>query len=135
MPKTEDATCILINGLPGSGKTTYARRLVARRPGWFNLDVDVLRSLLGIATIDFAEAGLEVRPLAMSLLKTQLALGRNVVFPQLFFGPDESMDFEEAARTSGAVVTRFMITVPIEECWRRVRDRGRGGSPFRLGGV
>jgi len=128
----EPPHCVFLNGLPGSGKSTFATRLIAGRPHWLSLDIDVLRGLLGIAAVDFRQAGDEVRPLARALLDAQLGLGRNVVVPQLFFDPSESAQLEAVAEASGARVSRFLISVSAAECWDRVRRRGLAAPPGSL---
>ncbi|MDR2996925.1 MAG: ATP-binding protein, partial [Microbacterium sp.] len=119
----EGGTCIFVNGLPGSGKSTYARRFVESRRGWLNLDVDLLRGLLGTASIDFVQAGAEVQPLALAVLREQIGRGGNVIFPQLFFTPEEAAPFEEAVTASGGRVVRTLLHEGAEECWRRVEER------------
>ncbi|WP_392507721.1 AAA family ATPase [Naumannella halotolerans] len=81
MNSEKSPLCVFLNGLPGAGKSTYARRTIAGEAGWLSLDIDQIRELLGITAVDFREAGEEVRPLALALLRTQLAAGRNVVIP------------------------------------------------------
>lgn len=98
------------------------------RRGWLNLDVDVLRGLLGTASVDFVHAGAEVKPLALAMLREQIASGGNVIFPQLFFTPDEASDFEAAVVSSGGRVQRTMLREDPQECWRRVQERGRNAS-------
>lgn len=126
---TRSGTCIFINGLPGSGKSTYARKFVESRPGWLNLDVDVLRGLLGTAAVDFEKAGAEVRPLALAVLREHIGAGGNVVMPQLFFTPEESADFEAAVVEAGGHVYWALLTENVDECWRRVVDRGQRAAP------
>lgn len=122
---TEGGCCIFVNGLPGSGKSTFARNFVKARRGWLNLDVDLLRGLLGTATLEFVEAGAEIQPLALAMLREQIASGGNVIFPQLFFVPDEASAFEEAVLASGGSVRRTLLREEVGECWRRVEERGR----------
>ncbi|HUQ59175.1 AAA family ATPase [Lentzea sp.] len=122
---TEAGYCVFVNGLPGSGKSTYARKFVDARRGWLNLDVDVLRGLLGTASVDFLQAGVEVQPLALAVLREQIASGGNVIFPQLFFTPEEAAEFEAAVMTSGGRVRRTMLHEDVRECWRRVEERAR----------
>lgn len=122
---TEGGTCIFVNGLPGSGKSTYARRFVESRRGWLNLDVDLLRSLLGTASIDFVQAGAEVQPLALAVLREQIGRGGDVIFPQLFFTPAEAAPFEDAVVASGGRVVRTLLHEGAAECWRRVQDRAQ----------
>lgn len=120
---TNAGTCIFLNGLPGSGKSTYARSFVASRRGWLNLDVDVLRGLLGTTSVDFVKAGAEVRPLALAVLREQISSGGNVLFPQLFFTPDEAEDFESTVVERGGSFHRTMLYEDPRECWRRVSAR------------
>lgn len=115
--------CIFLNGLPGSGKSTYARALVAGREGWLNLDVDLLRGLLGSAAVDFVRAGAEVQPLVLAVLREHVARGGTVVFPQLFFVPEEAAPFEHAVREAGGRVVRLVLHEDPDECWRRVQQR------------
>lgn len=121
---SEPGCCVFVNGLPGSGKSTYAREFVASRRGWLNLDVDVLRGLLGTASTDFLQAGAEVQPLALAMLREHIASGGNVIFPQLFFIPDEAAEFEAAVVASGGRVRRTMLHEDVGECWHRVEERG-----------
>ncbi|MDQ0644100.1 putative kinase [Microbacterium murale] len=116
--------CIFMNGLPGSGKSTYARKFVASRRGWLNLDVDVLRGLLGTASTDFLQAGAEVQPLALAMLREHISSGGNVIFPQLFFTSEEASEFEAAVIAGGGQVRRTMLHEDVMECWRRVEERG-----------
>lgn len=125
----EGGVCIFLNGLPGSGKSTYARSFVRARRGWLDLDVDMLRGLLGTASLDFVEAGAEIQPLALAMLREQIASGGNVIFPQLFFLPEEASEFEEAVLSSGGRVVRTLLREDVGECWRRVEERGRHAVP------
>jgi hypothetical protein len=122
---TEGGYCVFVNGLPGSGKSTYARKFVNFRRGWLNLDVDVLRGLLGTASVDFLQAGAEVQPLALAVLREQIASGGNVILPQLFFTLEEASEFKAAVVTSGGRVRRTMLHEDVRECWRRLNERAR----------
>ena len=55
------ATLVLLNGPPASGKSTIAARLVGGRPLALNLDIDVIRSLLGDWKARPPEAGVAAR--------------------------------------------------------------------------
>ncbi len=85
---------ILLNGLPGVGKSTLAREYVAARPGTLNLDIDVLRTLLGGPWQETAELG---RSLALQIITAHLDSGHDVVVPQLVANPTQLARFEEAA--------------------------------------
>ena len=53
---------IHLNGPPGIGKSTLARRYVAAHAGVLNCDIDVLRTLIGGWKDDFPGAGALIRP-------------------------------------------------------------------------
>lgn len=92
---------VLLNGLPGVGKSRLAREYVATRPGALNLDIDVLRTLLGGPWAETAELG---RSLALSLIETHVGSGHEVVVPQLVADADELSRFEQAAEDGAFVM-------------------------------
>lgn len=94
------ARLILLNGLPGVGKSTLARGYVVTRPGVLDLDIDVLRMMLGGPWEGTAELG---RSLALQVIRTHLASGYDVVVPQLVANPDQLRRFEDAATGFGFV--------------------------------
>lgn len=89
------ARLILLDGLPGVGKSTIAKAYVADRPGTLNLDIDVLRTLLGGEWSETAELG---RSLALSIAQTHLSSGYDVVVPQLVADPAQLARFESVAK-------------------------------------
>ncbi|MCW2832638.1 MAG: hypothetical protein JWN68_591 [Nocardioides sp.] len=67
------ARLIHLNGPPGIGKSTLARRYVADHPGVLNCDIDVLRTLIGGWEGDFGTAGALIRPSALAMIGAYLA--------------------------------------------------------------
>lgn len=86
---------ILLNGLPGVGKSAIAKAYVAERPGTLNLDIDVVRTLFGGSWEETAEPA---RALALSIAEAHLANGNDVVVPQLVADRRQLARFEAVGR-------------------------------------
>jgi predicted kinase len=106
------ARLLHLNGPPGIGKSTLARRYVAEHPGVLNCDVDVLRTLIGGWASDFVAAGALIRPAALAMIEAYLAHGNDVILPQMLVDPAELARFEAAATGVGAeFVERVLMDV------------------------
>lgn len=120
------ARLIHLNGPPGIGKSTLARRYVDERPGVLNCDVDVLRTLIGGWQADFQAAGALIRPAALAMISAYLKQGRDVVFPQMLVDPRELAKFERCAHEVGAQFVECMLTdtqvAAVERFHRRGQD-------------
>lgn len=73
---------LLLNGAPGVGKSTLARRFVADRPLALDLDLDLVRALLGRWDEWPQDSGRLARDLALVMVRQHLAAGHDVVVPQ-----------------------------------------------------
>lgn len=114
------AVLILLNGPPASGKSTIAQRFVDSRPLGLNLDIDVVRGMLGGWLDDPSTAGLAARSLALVMAESHLSAGRDVIVPQ-FLG---RTDFIEQLAD---VATRSASTFVETALWI---DRSRASSAF-----
>ena len=101
-------TLVLVNGPPASGKSTLATSFVAQRPLALNLDVDVVRGLLGQWKDAPLDAGLAARHLALAMAAAHLRSGRDVIVPQLVARPQF---VDELAQTAAAAGARFVEIV------------------------
>ena len=104
---------IHLNGPPGIGKSTLARRFAEANPGVLNCDVDVLRTLIGGWQSDFARAGALIRPAALAMIEAHLRNDNDVVFPQMLIDPIELARFEGSATNAGAqFIERMLMDTP-----------------------
>jgi predicted kinase len=86
---------ILLNGAPASGKSTLAERFCATHHMTLNLDIDVIRGLIGGWIADPHESGIAARQLAVAMATTHLRAGHDVIVPQ-FLGRLEFIERLEA---------------------------------------
>jgi predicted kinase len=73
---------ILVNGPPGLGKSTIARRYIAEHPLAFCMDIDSVRRLLGRWQDLPRESGLLARRMAIAMAAEHLLGGYDVIVPQ-----------------------------------------------------
>jgi predicted kinase len=107
---------IHLNGPPGVGKSTLARRYVADHPGSLNLDIDTVASLIGGWRQDFFGVLPAARNIAVAMAETHLRSGADVVLPQLLMIADEVRRFELAAERAGAAFVEVALSVgPVEQ--------------------
>lgn len=103
------STLLLLNGPPASGKSTLGARLVSARPLALNLDIDVVRAQLG-SWLDYPrDAGLAARALALTMARTHLRSGHDVVVPQLLARVDFIEDLERLASEVGASFVEVLL--------------------------
>ncbi|MCK9795594.1 ATP-binding protein [Isoptericola sp. 4D.3] len=110
-------TLLLLNGLPGVGKSTVAAALAALRAGTLVLDVDVVRALISGDPADTAEPA---RRLALDMARSHLRSGADVVVPQLVARPDQVVRFERSAAGAGARFAHVLLVATPETRARRV---------------
>lgn len=115
---------IHLNGPPGIGKSTIADIYVGHHTGVLDLDIDRLRCLIGGWRERFGETGELVRPLALTMARTHLARGYDVVMPQYLGRIGEVERFERAATESDAAYVHVMLTDGRERSVERFYDRG-----------
>ena len=114
---------LLLNGFPGAGKSTLARRYVADHAMALCLDVDRLRAQLGGWQHDPDAAGLAARELALVMARTHLAAGHDVVVPQ-FLGRRRFVDqLQQAAAEAGASFHHVVLLDDRENALRRFHER------------
>ncbi len=114
---TTGARLILLNGMPGAGKSTLARRYRDEHAGVLCIDADELRSWIGGEADDHAESA---RHLALALARAHLEAGNDVVVPQLVARVDQVERFAAVAEEAGAGFVEVMLHGSVVEA--RVPD-------------
>ena len=118
---------ILVNGPPGIGKSTISRRYVAAHPGVMNLDIDVLRSLVGGWDQNFELVGASIRPVALAMIRSYLAQGNDVMMPQMLVDEHELRTFENAATASDGDFIHLVMMDDRDKMLQRFQQRETPG--------
>lgn len=134
----EKPTLTLLNGNPGMGKTTLARRYVDDRPLALNLDIDNIWIMLGQWQHTRPESDVIKLDYAYTLADMHLTRGYDVIVPNLMQTTDQYERFEAIAHAHQARFKEIVLLSSredaIERCKTRARSQGHADG-FRPGGV
>lgn len=121
---------VVVCGLPGSGKTTRARRLAQQRR-LVRLCADDWMERLGMSLWDIA-ARAKVEQLQRDVMVGLLDGRRGVVVEWGTWFRSERDELRELARQHGARVELHYLDEPDEELWRRIASRDREDPPITM---
>lgn len=111
-----------MNGPPGVGKSTLARRYVDDHPLTLHLEIDAIRTALG-RWQDHDESKLLARTLALAMAKAHLGAARDVIVPQ-YLGRIELIDtLDELARSLGVGFVEVLVMDAEPAVAERFRER------------
>ena len=114
---------VLINGAPGSGKSTIAQALAQDRSMTLALDIDGLKHSLGRWDEDPSTAGLHARRLTLALAGEQLRAGFDLVIGQYLARPSFIDDLERLAEGHGARFHEFVLDLDAATLAERLAER------------
>ena len=114
-------TLILICGLPGAGKTTFAKRLEVERSA-LRLTPDDWMAGLSIDLFDEPKRTL-IEGLQWDIASRALALGIDVILDWGFWSRAERDDYRERAARLGARTELQYLEVAPSQLWQRLEAR------------
>lgn len=116
------ARLLLLNGPPGIGKSTLARRYVDEHPRALLVEIDDLRARLG-GWEDDGGTKLLARDLALALAASHLRAGYHVVLPQYLGRTEYIQALDHLASEVDATFHEVLLTDAPSTVAARFRDR------------
>jgi len=113
---------VVVCGLPGAGKTTYAKGLVAANPDAVRLCPDDWMGAAGINLWD-GTAREQIESCQWALARAFLAQGRTAIIEWGTWSRNERDTLRMGARALGASAELHFLDVPVEVLFERVKAR------------
>ncbi|TDW78131.1 hypothetical protein EV653_3321 [Kribbella pratensis] len=127
------AVMVLIVGLPGAGKTSWARRLEEERKAIRLTPDEWMDALFDASEVDGRRWVLESQML-WGVAARALELGVDVILDYGCWSEEERDLFRTRAQQLGASAEIVVLDLPLDVLWERLRQRNENlpGATFRV---
>jgi predicted kinase len=127
------AVMVLIVGLPGAGKTSWARRLEEERKAIRLTPDEWMDALFDASEVDGRRWVLESQML-WGVAARALELGVDVILDYGCWSAEERDLFRTRAQQLGASAEIVVLDLPLDVLWERLRQRNENlpGATFRV---
>lgn len=133
----EDHRVIILRGLPGSGKTTWAREFIKHRPWYRRVSRDALREMFAFGCYDYTDEKL-IRKVQCQLIRDLLREGSHIIVDNTNLRERDVKEIKGASVVYWEGESYLSVRVlefhtPLEECIRRdaLRPRPVGAERIR----
>lgn len=124
-------TLIILRGVPGSGKTTWARTYCENHRTAKRVNKDDLRAMLNDGAYSLTNEAF-VQQAQIAIIEAAARSHCQVVIDDTNINPDHIETFTELAQRIGYGIRIVDMTTPLEECIRRDAERARPVGANRI---
>lgn len=111
---------IMLKGLPGSGKSTWAIGMVERDGNWVRINKDSIRAMMGGYNSNKESLVIRFRN---ALVRTALESGKNVYVDDTNFHPKHEICLRQIAEEFDAEFAVYFIDMPLDVCIKNDLNR------------
>ena len=115
---------LVLRGIPASGKSTFAKKLIQDQPHWYRLNDDLLREMLHGDLPFSGKREKFVRAANKATVRALLENQRNVVIDNTNLTDGHYERWKNVADEFGAECALHVMGTPLVECVQRNVDRG-----------
>ena len=116
---------LMLKGLPASGKSTYAKELVAKDHNWVRVNKDDLRAMMNGGVFS-GKLEKQIVRIERKLAEDALKIGKSVVIDDTNFNPDHEEYFRRLAKMYMEEFEVKFFDTPLEVCIERDNKRPNG---------